>query len=80
MEPVKVCFTPDAAELGRIQAAFSKVRPRLPMGFAIAIGFIFVLQGVLNLSSHRVLFLDVFRYFSASVTSQSPGLYEKRTF
>ncbi len=56
MEPVKVCFIPDVVELGRVQAAFSKVRPRLSMGFAILLGVLFVLQGVLNLSSHRVLF------------------------
>lgn len=56
MEPVKVCFTPDAMELNRVQTAFSKVRPRPSMGLAILLGILFVVQGVLNLSLHRELF------------------------
>ena len=55
MTPAKVCFTPDAAELSRVQAALSKLRPGLSRRFAIALGVLFVIEGVMNLTSRHII-------------------------
>jgi len=59
MTPVNVRFTPDAAELTRIQTAFSKVQPRLPMGLAVMLAAMYLFLGGLNLTLHRPGFWQI---------------------
>ncbi|MBD5634621.1 MAG: hypothetical protein IAI49_09100 [Candidatus Eremiobacteraeota bacterium] len=55
MVPVEVCFVPDAAELGRVRAAFAKARPWQATGSTVITGLILFLIGVLELISHNGL-------------------------
>jgi len=51
--PVQICFTPDAAELQSVQAAYANARPRLSIGLAFVLAVMYFLLGVQNLTSRH---------------------------